>query len=215
MSTSPSGRLSPLPWWAVVSAVVAPVALVGGWLYAGSAVRGYDPVRSSFSVLAAGDAPGRWVMTVALVLTGISHVVTAVGLRPADPAGRAILGAGGVATLLMAWIPNAHMDHNSVGHMIVSYFAFATLSLWPAVIARNVPRAPFVLRPTFGKVAAIVLAVLFLVLVADIVVGGATLGLRERVLTTAQALVPLVVALGVVRLPAPALRESPTPVNHS
>jgi hypothetical protein len=38
--------------------------------------------------------------------------------------------------------------------------------------------------------------VLVLLTVAEIVVGGSTLGLRERTLTTAQALVPLVVVLG-------------------
>ena len=46
---------------------------------------------------------------------------------------------------------------------------------------------------------AITLGVLVLLTVAEIVTGGATLGLRERVLTTAQALVPLAVVLGCSR----------------
>ena len=45
-------------------------------------------------------------MTAALVLTGLGYLVTAVGLRPADGAGRALLVVGGVGVLLMAWIPN-------------------------------------------------------------------------------------------------------------
>ena len=98
--------------------------------------------------------------------------------------------------LLTAWIPNQEQGRNSVGHMIVTYLAFIALTVWPAVIARNRPHAPLVLRRPFGQVVTIVLGVLLLLTVAEIVVGGATLGLRERVLTTAQALVPLVVVLG-------------------
>lgn len=205
MSQAPARRLRPLPWWALLSAFVAPVAYLGGWLYAGATTHAYDPVRSSVSDLAAGDAPHRWVMTLALVVTGVALVVTAVGLRPADGAGRALLGVGGGATLIVAWIPNTHVGHNFVGHMIATYLTYASLSLWPAVIARNVPGAPLVLRPTFGKTTAIVMGFLVLVTVADIITGGATLGLRERVLTTMQLLVPLVVALGAVRLPSPVI----------
>lgn len=203
MSQASARPLRPLPWWALLSAFVAPVAYVGGWLYAGAITTGYDPVRSSVSDLAAADAPHRWVMTTAIVVTGLAYLVTAVGLRPADAAGRTLLVVGGVATLIVAWIPNTHVGHNIVGHMIVTYLAFTSLSLWVAVIARNIPGAPLVLRPTFGKTAALGMGVLFLVTVADIITGGATLGLRERILTTAQQLVPLVVALGVVRLPVP------------
>jgi hypothetical membrane protein len=176
---------------------VAPIALIGGYLYAGSLVSGYDPVASTISDLAARDAPHRWVMTLALILTGLAHLVTAVGLRPADPAGRMLLGIGGVATLLIAWLPNHSAGHNVVGHMIASYLAFAALSAWPAVIARNVPDPPLVLGRRFGQVVALVLLVLVLVTVADIMTGGATLGLRERILASAQALVPLLVVAGL------------------
>jgi len=191
--------LAPLPrvpWWGLVAAVATPVVPVGGWLVAGSVVRGYDPVRSSVSALAAGDSPSRWLMTAALILTGLGYVTTAVGLRPADITGRGLLVVGGVGVLLTAWIPNSTMGRNSVGHMIVTYLAFIALTVWTGVIARNRPDAPLVLRRRFGQVVTIVLGVLLLLTVAEIVVGGATLGLRERVLTTAQALVPLVVVLG-------------------
>jgi hypothetical membrane protein len=188
-----------VPWWGTAAAAITPAALVGGWWLAGSVTRGYDPVRSSVSDLAAGDASSRWLMTAALVLTGLGYLVTAVGLRPADAAGRTVLAVGGIAVLLMAWIPNATVGRNAVGHMIVTYLAFITLTVWPAVIARNRPDAPLVLRPRFGQVVAITLGVLVLLTVAEIVTGGATLGLRERVLTTAQALVPLAVVLGCSR----------------
>jgi hypothetical membrane protein len=188
--------LERVPWWGFLAAALTPVVLVGGWLAAGAMVRGYDPVRSSVSDLAAVDSPSHWLMTTALVLTGLGYATTAVALRPADGAGRGLLFVGGVGVLLTAWIPNATVGRNSVGHMIVTYLTFIALSVWPAVIARNRPDAPLVLRRRFGQVVAITLGVLVLLTVAEIVVGGATLGLRERVLTTAQAVVPLVVALG-------------------
>jgi hypothetical membrane protein len=185
-----------LPRWGLATAALIPVALVGGWLIAGAMVRGYDPVRSSISDLAAVDSRSRWWMTAALVLTGLGYLVTAIGLRPADIAGRALLGVGGAAVLLTAWIPNASQGRNAVGHMIATYLAYVALSVWPAVIARNRPNAPLVLRRRFGQVTAITLGVLFLWTVAEIVTGGPTLGLRERMLTTTQALIPLVVVLG-------------------
>jgi len=188
--------LDPVPWWGTTAAVVAPVALIGGWMWAGAITPGYDPVRQTISDLAAADAPTHWLMTAALVVTGLAYIVTAVGLRPADGAGRALLGVGGVGVLLTAWIPNNTEGRNEVGHMIVAYLAFLALTVWPAVIARNRPDAPLVLRPRFGQVVAIGLGVLVLLTFAEIVTGGSTLGLRERVLAGAQSVVPLVVVLG-------------------
>ena len=196
MSLPPLPRV---PWWGTAAAVAAPVALMGGWSWAGALTPGYDPVRQTISDLAAVAAPTHWLMTAALVLTGLGYIVTAVGLRPADGAGRTLLAVGGVGVLLTAWIPNDTQGRNEVGHMIVSYLAFLALTAWPAVIARNRPDAPLVLRPRFGQVVAIALGVLVLVTVADIVVSGSTLGLRERVLATAQSVVPLVVVLGCRR----------------
>jgi len=188
--------LDPVPWWGTTAAVVAPVALIGGWTWAGAITPGYDPVRQTISDLAAADAPTHWLMTAALVVTGLAYIVTAVGLRPADGAGRALLGVGGVGVLLTAWMPNNTEDRNEVGHMIVAYLAFLALTVWPAVIARNRPDAPLVLRPRFGQVVAIGLGVLVLLTFAEIVTGGSTLGLRERVLAGAQSVVPLVVVRG-------------------
>ncbi len=170
--------------------------MIGGWSWAGAITPGFDPVRQTISDLAAVAAPTHWLMTSALVVTGLAYIVTAVGLRPADGAGRGLLALGGVALLLTAWIPNDTEGRNEVGHMIAAYLAFLTLTVWPAVIARNRPDAPLVLRRRFGQLVAIGLGVLVLLTFADIVIGGATLGLRERVLAGAQSVVPLVVVLG-------------------
>jgi hypothetical membrane protein len=199
--------LERVPWWGITSAALAPVFLIGGWTLAQSTVPGFDPVRQTISDLAAADEPNRWVMTLALVLTGLAHIVTACGLRPADVTGRAVLFLGGVATLLVAWIPNNLSGRNVVGHMIVAYMAFATLSLWPAVIARDRPDAPLVLRRRFGQALTLVLLALVAFTIADIVTGGATLGLRERLLSGAQAFAPLVVVLGTLQRQPVAIRS--------
>jgi len=192
------GGVVAVPWWAVASAVLAPVALIGGYLYAGSLVPGYDPIRSTISDLAAAGAPNREVMTLALVLTGLAHIVTAVGLRPADVAGRGLLAFGGVALLVVAWIPNNAPGHNALGHVFAAYLSFGALSAWPAVIARAVPNPPVVLRRRFGQLLASVLGILVLVTLVDIITGGATLGLRERLLASAQAIAPLLVVGGLL-----------------
>lgn len=193
-----------IPWWGLVSAVVAPIAYIGGWWWAGSITPRFDPISSTVSDLAALGAPNRWLMTTALVVTGLAHIVTAVGMRPADPAGRSLLAVGGVATLLVAWLPNSVVGHNVVSHMLATYLALAALTLWPAVIARNRPDMPVVLRPRFGQILTLGMAVLAVITLADIVTGGATLGLRERALTTVQVLAPLVVVLGIRYARAPA-----------
>ena len=69
---------------ALASATTAVVALVGGWTWA--AMRqpdGFDPVRESISALAAVETPHRWIMTVALVVTGLARAWARRGVRVA------------------------------------------------------------------------------------------------------------------------------------
>jgi uncharacterized protein DUF998 len=85
---------SRIPWWVFVSAVAAPVLLVGGWtIAAAQQPHGYDPVRDTISALAAQGAADRWIMTSALAGVGACYVVTAAGLRPARAAGRVVFAA--------------------------------------------------------------------------------------------------------------------------
>ena len=44
---------------------------------------GYSPMRDTISALAALGARDRWLMTSALAGLGTSHIITALGLRPA------------------------------------------------------------------------------------------------------------------------------------
>ena len=96
-----------VPWWGMVSAAVAPVLLISGWTFAAGLQRGtYNAVADTVSALAAEGAADRWVMTLAFLAAGAFEVVTGLSLRPAAAAGRLILMAGGVASLLVAASPH-------------------------------------------------------------------------------------------------------------
>ena len=79
-------------------------------------------------------------MTTALVVTGVAHVVTAWALVPARVTGRAVLAAGGVATLAVAAVPLPSRTSSSVAHTVVATLSFVLLAVWPW-FART-PRRP-------------------------------------------------------------------------
>ena len=179
---------------AVVSATVAVVALVGGWTWAADLVgRGFDARVESISALASLETPHRWVMTLALFVTGTAHLVTAWALGSARPAGRAVLAGGGVATLLVALLPLPGRTGSSAAHTTVAAVSFALLALWPLLAARR--DGPPVLAPRVARPAAAVL----LVAVASLGlgIGGGSFGLHERVVAALTVLWPLATAAGV------------------
>ncbi len=114
--------------WALASAALAPVSLIGGWTLAAARQRGgFDATRDTISALAALDATDRWVMTAGIAVLGGCHVVTALGLPEARPLGRLLLGAGGVTAVLVAALPQP-----SAGHFPVATASFVALAVWPA-----------------------------------------------------------------------------------
>lgn len=168
----------------MLSAGVAPVALIGGWSWAEAVEsEGYDPLRDTISALAAQDGVAGAIMTTALALLGICHLVTAAGVPEAGRPARVLLALGGVATVLVAALPQP-----SAGHLPAAALAFAALTGWPA--ASGLPA-----RRT-ARLATLSLAALLGWLLLELQ-GGALLGLSERALAGAQALWPLAVVLGV------------------
>lgn len=169
------------PWWALASAALAPVALIGGWTAAAARQDGgFDPVAQTISALAATDADDRWLMTGGFVVVGCCHVVTALGLRSARPAGRWVLAGGGVGVLAVAALPEP-----MPAHVPAATAAFAALSVWPALAA-----APD--RRTGLVVGGILTAGL---IGFGLSLDGARVGLVERLLAGAQVLWPLAVAV--------------------
>ena len=192
-----------VPRWAVWSSATAPVLLIGGWTVAQARQpAGFDPVRDTISALAGLGATDRWIMTSALAGVGACHVATALGLRAASAPGRVVLGAGGLATLLVAALPLPAGGGPAVAHGVMAGIAFGGLGLWPALSWRPLPRRRC--RPALavrGSVALTATALLLLLVgwfVIELVVGG-RVGLAERCAAGAQALWPLVAVLSVRR----------------
>ncbi len=184
----------PRPRLALVCALLAPVALIGGWTWAAAAQPGgFDQVQGTVSALAAADAPHRWIMTTGLVLTGVGHVATALALSAARRTGRLLLGAGGLATLAVAALPLPSRGDGSVAHAAAATTAFLLLAGWPWFAGR--PGAGAALRPPVSRAAATVLTTASVLVLLQLLVGGAAGGLTERVLTGGEALWPLVVAV--------------------
>lgn len=107
-------------WWGVISAVAAPVLLIGGWTVAAGLQPRFDPVADTISALAAVGMTDRWVMTLTFLLVGVCFVVTALALRPAQTSGRMILMAAAVAGILVAANPEHAGGFGSVPHFVLS-----------------------------------------------------------------------------------------------
>ena len=188
--SAPTGR----PRTAVLSATVAVMALVGGWTWAAALQSGgFDARAETISALAATATPHRWVMTTGLVVTGLAHVVTAWALGAAHRTGRAVLAAGGVATLAVAALPLPSRAESSTAHTAVATASFVLLGLWPWFAARA--GGPRVLTPTVARAAAVVLTASVASL--GLGVSGGSFGLHERVVAALTVVWPLVTAIGV------------------
>jgi len=187
-----------VPWWAVVSAVVAPVAMIGGWTVAAAQQQSFDPVSGTISALATQAVESPWIMTLGLAATGVAHVATAAGLRSVPRRARAVHALGGAATLAVALLP---VDASPQAHGVAAGIGFVALALWPALSGRR--DGPAVLRPAVGVAASVVLVTLLVVFVAELqrwLPGdGSLTGLTERLVAGAQALWPLVVVTALRR----------------
>lgn len=180
-------------WFAVVSSATAPVLLIGGWTVA-AAVQpaAFDSLRDTISALAGHAATHRWIMTVALLGVGLCHCVTALGLRSLAAPARAMLAAGGAATILVAAFPLPRTG-SSGAHQPAATVAFACLALWPA-LSRVPGSAPQPIPPALMRTAATVLAVLVVAFCVALA-AGVLVGLAERLAAGAQALWPLATVL--------------------
>ena len=169
----------------MVSAGVAPVALIGCWSLAASRQpASYHAVEDTISALAAHGATDRWIMTAGLAVLGVCHMTTASGLTEANISGRALLAAGGAATAAVAALPQP-----AAGHLPAAAVGFVALALWPA--ASRVP------GPRTACMATAVLLVLLGWLAIELR-RGHVVGLSERLLAGAEAFWPLVVALAFI-----------------
>jgi hypothetical membrane protein len=188
-----------VPWWGVVSAVAAPVLMVGGFTVAADLQPQFDPVADTVSVLAAPGATDRWVMTLTFLVVGACYVVTGLALQPAGAAGRLILITGSLAGMLVAANPVRAGDPYPVQHILWASVGLAALTTWPAGAWRRGSSVPWGLRPAVAAAAVTVLFALLAWFAVELVTGAGQVGLAERVTGVAEAAWPLTVVLSCCR----------------
>jgi hypothetical membrane protein len=152
---------------------------------------GYNPVTQTISVLAAGGRSGHWVLTGTLITVGACYVATAWGLHAAKLAGRLFLAGGGIAAILLTVFP-APRTGGSPSHGAVVGVGFTLLALWPVLATRRGRRTPWGLR----FVPSVVMSVLMWIGAAWFLVEVQwydAAGVAERVVTSVQAIWPVVV----------------------
>jgi len=186
-----------MPWWGVVSSVLAPVFLIGGWTVAAALQPvPFDSVTRSISALASQGMPFRWLITSALLGVGACHAVTGLALRPTGEAGRIMLIFGGLSGMLIAAFPQ-HVHSGSPVHEIFSVTGVVLMMLWPVAGMRADPGAPAALRPQAAWAYGLLTLGLLLWFTTQLF-GGDVLGLSERAITADQSLWPLVVVLSIL-----------------
>jgi len=200
-------------WWGAISAVAAPVVLIGGWTVAAGLQPRFDPVADTVSDLAAIGATDRWVMNLVFVLVGACYILTALALRSAKTVGRMVLIAGAIAGMLVAANPEHAGGFGSVPHFVFASLGFAGLTLWPVAAAKKGHMAPWGLRRGPAVAAVAVQFALLAWFGTELIMAGAQVGLAERVMGAAQTAWPLAVVLSCylpVRTPIPARQVNQT-----
>jgi hypothetical protein len=185
-----------VPWWGIVSSAVPPVLLAAGWTIGGSLQsQPYDPVADTVSALAGTGATDRWVMTLAFALAGACEIMTGLALRPARPAGRLILIAGGTAGILVAAYPVHMGDGAPAPHIAWSVTGLAALSVWAVAASQRGPAVPWALRPEVSAGVSVLLLVLLAWFGMELATSGGQAGLAERVLGEAQSGWPFIAVM--------------------
>jgi hypothetical membrane protein len=183
--------------------LLAPVLLIGGWTVAAALQPGgFDSLDGTISALAGLGASSRWVMALAILGTGVCHMVTALALHPAAVVGRRVLALGGLATVLVACFPLPAVgttSWTSSAHALTALAAFVLLSVWGVPARRYGSGVPWGLRSPVALRAAAVLCSLTALFFVAVSASTAYVGLLERVAAGAQALWPLAVVLSVTR----------------
>ena len=187
----------PVAGWAVGTALLAPVVLIGGWLMAGALQpASYSPMRQTISVLAGQSGTDRWVMTAALLLVGGCQIATGAGLTAVRLPARVLLILTGLSTLGIAATPEPATGPTS-GHLAFAVSCVVTTAVWPVLVARRAPAQSWLLSIYGCATVTVIFAGLSCWLLIAARQGGADLGMVERLTSAAQGLFPLVVALAL------------------
>ncbi|HTZ90960.1 MAG TPA: DUF998 domain-containing protein [Streptosporangiaceae bacterium] len=198
----------PVPGWAVGTALLAPVVLVGGWLIADALQpAAYSPMRQTMSVLAGQAGTDRWVMTAALLLVGSCQIATGAGLTGVGMPARILLILTGVSTVGIAATPEPATGP-TLRHLVFAASCVVTTAIWPVLVARRAPTQSWILSVCGCAAVTVIFAGLSCWLLVAARDGGGDLGMVERLTSAVQGMFPLVVALAL-RQTAPEARSRP------
>jgi hypothetical protein len=183
-----------VPGWAIASAALSPVLLVGGYLVAGALQpASYTPIKETVSVLAGHGGTDRWIMTGALFLVGGCYLLTAAGMTTLRVPARILLVVAGLSSIGIATSPEPARGSSSQ-HLAWVVVGAITIAVWPAFAARGTAFRPVILN----RCAATVVTAVFIGLLGWLMAetqDGSVLGLAERLTSSVQVTWPFVVAV--------------------
>jgi hypothetical protein len=187
----------PVPGWAVVTALLVPIILVGGWL-AGGALQpaSYSPMRQTMSALAGHAGTDRWIMTAALLLVGGCQIATGAGLTRVRMPARILLMLTGLCTLGIAVSPQPAAGPTA-RHLLFAVACDVTAAVWPALVVRRAPGRPWILSVFSCATVAVIFAGLSCWLLIAAESGSGDLGMVERLTSGVLGLFPPIVALAL------------------
>ena len=153
-------------------------------------------MRETISVLAGRSGTDPWVMTAALLLVGSCQMATGAGLTAVRMPARLLLILTGLSTLGIAATPEPATGPTS-RHLAFAVSCVVTTAVWPVLVARRGPAQSWILGVRGCATVTVIFAGLSCWLLIAARGGAGDLGMVERLMSAAQGLFPLVVALAV------------------
>ena len=180
-----------------MTALLAPVVLVGGWLIAGALQpASYSPMGQTISVLAGQSGTDRWVMTAALLLVGGCQIATGAGLTAVRLPARVLLVLTGLSTAGIAATPEPATGPTP-RHLAFAVSCVVTTAVWPVLVARREPAQSWILGVYGCATVTALFAGLSCWLLIAARAGAGDLGMVERLTSAAQGVFPLVIAVAL------------------
>jgi hypothetical membrane protein len=186
---------------AIGSSITAFVVFTVSTVISQTLVPGFDSVRQTISELAADDAPTHILMTVAFVVSGTCHLVTAYFTPAIGLPGRIALAIAGVTSWGVAYYSLPTAAATSQQHRVVAIVGFVIFTFWLLLGMRRSTAYPLIVRPRLVIPISIMLSIVSLVfLYCWTLPGFAQIGLVERACAFTQAVVPVAVVLWLWRI---------------